>query len=79
MVPHLASIQGAFRSCGRDARSAKLLIDQYGEGAAIQAAMTADAMLDEGDLDGAAVWRWIVGAINDIQREHDNFFPYLTA
>ena len=29
----------------------------------------ADAMLDEGDLDGAAVWRRIVAAINDFQRE----------
>ena len=35
-------------------RSAKLLIDQHGEAAAIEAAMKADAMLDEGDLDGAA-------------------------
>ncbi len=31
-------------------------------------AMKADAMLDQGDLDGAAVWRRIVAAINDIQR-----------
>ena len=38
------------------------------EGAAIQAAMKADDMLDEGDLDGAAVWRQIVAAINDLQR-----------
>ena len=31
--------------------------------------MKADAMLDKGDLDGAAVWRRIVAAVNDIQRE----------
>ena len=36
--------------------SAKLLIDQHGDEAAIQAAIEADAMLDKGDLDGAAVW-----------------------
>ena len=30
--------------------------------------MKADAMLDKGDLDGAAVWRRIVAAINEIQR-----------
>ena len=36
-------------------RSAKLLIDQHGERAAIQAAVKVDAMIDEGDLDGAAV------------------------
>ena len=49
-------------------RSAKLLIDQHGEVAAIQAAMEADAMLDKGDLDGVAVWRQIVAAINELQR-----------
>ena len=34
----------------------------------IQAAMRADAMLDKGDLDGAAVWRRIVKAIEELQR-----------
>ena len=38
-------------------RSAKLLINQHGEGAAVQAAMTADAMLDKRDLDAAALRR----------------------
>ena len=32
----------------------------------IEAAMKADAMLDRGDLDGAAVWRQIVAAINEL-------------
>ena len=50
-------------------RPTKLLINQRDEGAVIQAAMKADAVLDEGDLDGAAVWRRIVTAINDLQRE----------
>ena len=50
-------------------RSAHALIQQHGEVAAIEAAMKADAMLDEGNLDGAAVWRLIVAAINDLQRE----------
>ena len=49
-------------------RSAKLLIDKHGEWAAIQAALEADAMLDKGDLDGAAVWRRVVAAINELQR-----------
>jgi len=31
--------------------------------------MKADAMLDKGDLDGAAIWRQIVAAINELQRE----------
>ncbi len=47
-------------------RSAKLLIDQHGDEAPIHAAMQADAMLDTGDLDGAAVWRRIVTAINEL-------------
>ena len=34
-------------------RSAKLLIDQHGDGTAIEAAMGADSMLDKGNLDGA--------------------------
>ena len=50
-------------------RSAKLFIEQHGDEAAIQAAYRADAMLDRGDLDGAAVWRQIVAAINELQRE----------
>ena len=50
-------------------RSAHALIQRYGEGAAIQAAIKADDMLDRGDLDGVAVWRLIVAAINEMQRE----------
>ena len=41
-------------------RSAHALIQRDGEAAAMEAAMKADAMLDKGDLDGAAVWRRIV-------------------
>ncbi len=47
-------------------RSAHTLIQQHGDEAAIQAAYQADAMLDRGDLDGAAVWRRIVAAINEL-------------
>ena len=50
-------------------RSAHALIQPHGEAAAIEAAMKADAMLDNGDLDGAAVWRLIVAAVNELQRE----------
>ena len=49
-------------------RSAHALIQQHGEAAAIEAAMKADAMLDKGNLDGAAVWRQIVAAVNEMQR-----------
>jgi hypothetical protein len=47
-------------------QSAYTLIRQHGDGAAIQAAMEADAMLDKDNLDGAAVWRQIVAAVNDV-------------
>ena len=47
-------------------RSAKLLIDQHGDEAPIHAAMRADDLLDRGDLDGAAVWRRIVSAVNEL-------------
>ena len=50
-------------------RSAKLLIDQHGDEAPIFAAMEADAMLDKGNLDGAAVWRRIVKAVEELQRK----------
>jgi hypothetical protein len=50
-------------------RSAHALIQQHGVAAAIEAAMKADAMLDKGDLDGAAVWRQIVAAVNEIERK----------
>jgi len=43
-------------------RTASVIIKQYGEDAPIQAAMRADAMLDKGDLDGYAVWKWILRA-----------------
>ena len=37
-------------------RSAKLLIDQHGADALIEAARRADALRDRGDLDGQAAW-----------------------
>ncbi len=50
-------------------RSAHALIQRHGSEAAILAAMRADELMDAGDLDGAAVWRRIVAAVNEIQRE----------
>jgi hypothetical protein len=47
-------------------RSAKALIDQHGEDAVIHAAMRADELLDAGDLDGAATWRRIIQAIEEL-------------
>jgi hypothetical protein len=50
-------------------RAAKLLIDQHGEHASMRAAERADELLEAGDIDGAAIWRDIVAAIEEMQRE----------
>ncbi len=47
-------------------RTAKLFVDKHGAEAPIHAAMQADELLDKGDLDGTAVWRRIVSAINEL-------------
>ena len=49
-------------------RSANPLVKQHGEDAPIHAAMRADAMLEAGDLDGYAVWREILRAVEELQR-----------
>ncbi len=48
-------------------RSAQVLVKRHGEDAPIHAAMRADAMLDKGDLDGAATWKRILKAVEDLQ------------
>ncbi len=48
-------------------RSAKLLIDRHGDDAVIEAAMRADKMLEQGDLDGLATWNRILRAIEELR------------
>ena len=50
-------------------RAAQLMIGQHGESAALQAAMRSDALLDQGDVRGAEVWRRIVGIINRLEAD----------
>ena len=50
-------------------RAANGLVKQRGPDAPILAAMRADAMLEAGDLDGYAVWKGIVKAIEELLRE----------
>ena len=50
-------------------RSANILVKHLGEDAPIRVAMVTDAMLNMGDLDGYAVWRRILRAIEELQRE----------
>ncbi len=47
-------------------RVANLLVKRHGQDASIEAAMRADAMLDKGDLDGYAVWKRIVKAVEEL-------------
>jgi hypothetical protein len=49
-------------------RAAKLLMDQHGEDAATFAAGRADLLLEEGDVEGSAVWRRIRAAIEELRR-----------
>jgi hypothetical protein len=43
-------------------RAAKLMIDQHGDEAALQAAQRADELLEDGDLEGSVVWRRIAAS-----------------
>ena len=47
-------------------RSAQALVKRHGPDAPIHAAMRADAMLENGDLDGYAVWKRIVKAVGEL-------------
>ena len=49
-------------------RSAQVLMKQHGPDAPIHAAMRADAMLEAGDLDGYAVWKRVLRAVEELQR-----------
>src|SRR4051812_27484069 len=49
-------------------RAAKLMIDQHGEEAALQAAQRADELLGDGDLEGGVFWRRIAAAVEELWR-----------
>ncbi len=48
-------------------RSALVLVKQHGQDAPIEAAMRADAMLNKGGMDGYAVWKRILRAVEELQ------------
>ena len=52
-------------------RATKLLIEQHGGGAVLHAVGRADFLVEEGDFEGAAVWRTILGAIKELQRARE--------
>ncbi len=43
-------------------------MQQHGEDAPIKVAMSADAMLDRGDLGGLATWKRILRAVGELLR-----------
>lgn len=49
-------------------RAAQQMRKQFGIDAAIQAALRADKLLDQGDTDGHGVWNRVVAAINELDR-----------
>jgi hypothetical protein len=50
-------------------RAAKLLMDRDGADAGLRAAERADQLLEAGDMIGAATWRRILKAIEELRRE----------
>ncbi len=50
-------------------RAANVIINQYGEDAPIHAAMRADATLEAGDLNGYAVWKRRLRAVEELVRK----------
>jgi hypothetical protein len=49
-------------------RSANILIKQHGQDAPIHAAMRADELLEAGDLEGCAVFKRVLRAVEELQR-----------
>ena len=50
-------------------RTASVLIREHGEEADLVAAERADSFLDDGDIDGSAIWKRVLKAIKEIRRE----------
>jgi hypothetical protein len=50
-------------------RGADLLMKQHGEDAAVVAAQRVDELLAQGDTEGQSVFKRIVEAINELQRQ----------
>ena len=48
-------------------QSAQILVKRHGQDAPIYAAVRADAMLEKGDLDGYAVWKRVLKAVEELQ------------
>jgi hypothetical protein len=51
-------------------RTAKILVDAHGDAAWLEAAQRADHCLEDGNPDGAAVWKRVLRAVEDLQRRN---------
>ena len=47
-------------------RTAAVLMREHGDDATIRAAMRADELMDQGDMDGRAVWLRVMAAIKEL-------------
>ena len=50
-------------------RTANVLVKHYGGDAAIEAAQRSDSMLEKCSLDGQRVWKRVLAAVREIQRQ----------
>ena len=53
-------------------RAAQLMVKRHGADAPIVAAQRADELFEQGDLDGVAVWKRILYAVEELQRVTPN-------
>ncbi len=49
-------------------RSAAVLVREHGDGAAMEAAFRADERMECGDLDGCALWKRVMAAVDELCR-----------
>jgi hypothetical protein len=49
-------------------RAAEQMRKLYGDDAAIHAAMRADKLMDQGDIEGFDMWKRVVAALNELDR-----------
>jgi hypothetical protein len=50
-------------------RAAKLVIDRHGDDAVLYASGRADFLMEDGDIEGAVIWRRITVAVEELQRQ----------
>jgi len=50
-------------------RTASVLIREHGDEADLVAAQRADSFLEAGDIDGQMIWKRVLAAVKEIQRE----------